>query len=91
MNRRTLFVHLDDPNPDIQSGIYTVLEAAVHQDRRGSRALAKSLFKTLSHIYIYIYIYIYMYVYMYVCVYIYIYIHIYIYTYMLYTYACMCR
>jgi len=29
---RTLFVHLDDPNPDIQQGIYRVLEAAVHQD-----------------------------------------------------------
>merc|ERR1711959_268156 len=29
---RTLFVHLDDPNPDIQQGIYGVLEAAVHQD-----------------------------------------------------------
>jgi dynein assembly factor 5 len=29
---RTLFVHLDDPNPEIQQGIYSVLEAAVHQD-----------------------------------------------------------
>merc|ERR1712176_141804 len=29
---RTLFVHLDDPNPEIQQGIYGVLEAAVHQD-----------------------------------------------------------
>lgn len=29
---RTLFVHLDDPNPEIQQGIYRVLEAAVHQD-----------------------------------------------------------
>merc|ERR1719480_128721 len=29
---RTLFVHLDDPNPDIQQGIYGVLEAAVHHD-----------------------------------------------------------
>merc|ERR1712029_297216 len=29
---KTLFVHLDDPNPDIQQGVYTVLEAAVHQD-----------------------------------------------------------
>jgi dynein assembly factor 5 len=44
---RTLFVHLDDPNPDIQSGIYTVLEAAVHQDyetftREAQTAAAKS-------------------------------------------------
>merc|ERR1719478_230059 len=29
---RTLFVHLDDPNPEIQRGIYGALEAAVHQD-----------------------------------------------------------
>merc|ERR1719277_1584761 len=29
---RTLFVHLDDPNPQIQQGIYGVLEAAVHHD-----------------------------------------------------------
>merc|ERR1711972_692561 len=29
---KTLFVHLDDPNPDIQQGVYSVLEAAVHQD-----------------------------------------------------------
>eukprot|EP00429_Kryptoperidinium_foliaceum_P064296 CAMPEP_0176064936 /NCGR_PEP_ID=MMETSP0120_2-20121206/32392_1 /TAXON_ID=160619 /ORGANISM="Kryptoperidinium foliaceum, Strain CCMP 1326" /LENGTH=982 /DNA_ID=CAMNT_0017398517 /DNA_START=9 /DNA_END=2954 /DNA_ORIENTATION=+ len=29
---RTLFVHLDDPNIEIQQGIYSVLEAAVHQD-----------------------------------------------------------
>merc|ERR1719456_623310 len=29
---RTLFVHLDDPNPDIQQGIYAALEASVHQD-----------------------------------------------------------
>lgn len=29
---RTLFVHLDDPNPEIQQGIYAVLQAAVHQD-----------------------------------------------------------
>merc|ERR1740129_255778 len=29
---KTLFIHLDDPNPEIQQGIYGVLEAAVHQD-----------------------------------------------------------
>jgi len=29
---RTLFVHLDDPNLEIQQGIYRVLEAALHQD-----------------------------------------------------------
>jgi len=29
---RTLFVHLDDPNIEIQQGIYAVLESAVHQD-----------------------------------------------------------
>mmetsp|Transcript_65377 Transcript_65377/g.142520 ORF Transcript_65377/g.142520 Transcript_65377/m.142520 type:complete len:938 (+) Transcript_65377:63-2876(+) len=29
---RTLFVHLDDPNTEIQQGIYAALEAAVHQD-----------------------------------------------------------
>eukprot|EP00927_Polykrikos_kofoidii_P048306 TRINITY_DN42531_c0_g1_i1.p1 TRINITY_DN42531_c0_g1~~TRINITY_DN42531_c0_g1_i1.p1 ORF type:complete len:980 (-),score=178.02 TRINITY_DN42531_c0_g1_i1:255-2915(-) len=29
---RNLFVHLDDPNPEIQRGIYVALEAAVHQD-----------------------------------------------------------
>lgn len=29
---RTLFVHLDDPNPDIQRGIFAVLEAAIRQD-----------------------------------------------------------
>mmetsp|Transcript_103269 Transcript_103269/g.301251 ORF Transcript_103269/g.301251 Transcript_103269/m.301251 type:complete len:932 (+) Transcript_103269:71-2866(+) len=29
---RTLFVHLDDPNPEIQQGVYAVLQAAVHQD-----------------------------------------------------------
>jgi len=29
---RTLFVHLDDPNPEIQQAIYGVLESAVHQD-----------------------------------------------------------
>mmetsp|Transcript_151005 Transcript_151005/g.263102 ORF Transcript_151005/g.263102 Transcript_151005/m.263102 type:complete len:960 (+) Transcript_151005:85-2964(+) len=44
---RTLFVHLDDPNPEIQQGIYGVLEAAVHQDyaifaREAQTAAAKS-------------------------------------------------
>eukprot|EP00933_Yihiella_yeosuensis_P061402 TRINITY_DN64202_c0_g1_i1.p1 TRINITY_DN64202_c0_g1~~TRINITY_DN64202_c0_g1_i1.p1 ORF type:complete len:954 (+),score=180.88 TRINITY_DN64202_c0_g1_i1:112-2973(+) len=29
---KTLFVHLDDPNLEIQQGIYAVLEAALHQD-----------------------------------------------------------
>jgi len=29
---RTLFVHLDDPNPEIHEGIYRVLEAAAHHD-----------------------------------------------------------
>lgn len=29
---RTLFVHLDDPNQEIQQAIYGVLETAVHQD-----------------------------------------------------------
>jgi len=29
---RTLFVHLDDPSPEIQQGIYATLEEAVHQD-----------------------------------------------------------
>jgi hypothetical protein len=29
---KTLFVHLDDPSPDIQQGIYGALEAAIHQD-----------------------------------------------------------
>merc|ERR1712217_487781 len=29
---RTLFVHLDDPSPEIQQGIFGVLEAAVHHD-----------------------------------------------------------
>lgn len=44
---RTLFVHLDDPNSEIQQGIYGVLEAAVHQDyatfaREAQTAAAKS-------------------------------------------------
>jgi len=44
---RTLFVHLDDPNPEIQQGIYGVLEAAVHQDyttfaQEARTAIAKS-------------------------------------------------
>lgn len=29
---KSLFVHLDDPNPEIQRGIHGVLEVAVHQD-----------------------------------------------------------
>jgi len=29
---RTLFVHLDDPNPQIQQGVYAVLTSAAHQD-----------------------------------------------------------
>jgi len=29
---RTLFVHLDDPNPQIQQAIYAVLESAAHHD-----------------------------------------------------------
>jgi dynein assembly factor 5 len=44
---RTLFVHLDDPSPEIQQGIYGVLEVAVHQDnaafsREAEVARAKS-------------------------------------------------
>jgi dynein assembly factor 5 len=44
---RTLFVHLDDPNAEIQEGIYKVLEAAVHQDygrfkKEAQAAAAKS-------------------------------------------------
>merc|ERR1711862_19798 len=44
---RTLFVHLDDPNAEIQQGIYRVLEAAVHQDygafkKEAQAAAAKS-------------------------------------------------
>merc|ERR1712050_522940 len=44
---RTLFVHLDDPNTEIQQGIYKVLEAAVHQDygrfkKEAQAAAAKS-------------------------------------------------
>merc|ERR1719224_245409 len=29
---KTLFVHLDDPNPELQKAVYGVLEAALHQD-----------------------------------------------------------
>merc|ERR1711988_359190 len=38
---RTLFVHLDDPNPEIQQGIYGVLETAVHQDYAAFSAEAR--------------------------------------------------
>merc|ERR1719171_2313269 len=38
---RTLFVHLDDPNPEIQQGIYGVLETAVHQDYAAFAAEAR--------------------------------------------------
>jgi len=44
---RTLFVHLDDPNPDIQEGIYGVLQIAINQDcaafhKEAQAAAAKS-------------------------------------------------
>merc|ERR1719478_982697 len=38
---RTLFVHLDDPNPEIQQGIYGVLQDAVHQDHAAFAAEAR--------------------------------------------------
>merc|ERR1711970_494894 len=38
---RTLFVHLDDPNPEIQQGVYRVLETAVHQDYAAFAAEAR--------------------------------------------------
>jgi len=44
---RTLFVHLDDPNPEIQDGIHAVLQAAISQDtaafmKEAQAAVAKS-------------------------------------------------
>merc|ERR1719284_2025478 len=46
---RTLFVHLDDPNPEIQQGIYGVLEAAVHQDYATFMQEAKAASAKSSH------------------------------------------
>jgi len=46
---RTLFVHLDDPNPEIQQGIYGVLEAAVHQDYAAFIAEAKAAATKSAH------------------------------------------
>jgi len=46
---RTLFVHLDDPNPEIQQGIYTVLEAAVHQDYTAFTTEAKAAAVKSAH------------------------------------------
>merc|ERR1712196_109106 len=46
---RTLFVHLDDPNPEIQQGIYRVLEAAVHQDYAAFMQEAKAAAVKSAH------------------------------------------
>jgi len=46
---RTLFVHLDDPNPEIQQAIYGVLEAAVHQDFATFSAEAKTAAAKSAH------------------------------------------
>lgn len=46
---RTLFVHLDDPNPEIQQGIYRVLEAAVHQDYAAFAAEARTAVAKSAH------------------------------------------
>jgi len=46
---RTLFIHLDDPNPEIQQGIYSVLEAAVHQDHSTFMAEAKLASQKSAH------------------------------------------
>jgi len=46
---RTLFVHLDDPNPEIQEGIYGVLQAAVHQDYVTFAAEAKTAVAKSAH------------------------------------------
>merc|ERR1712188_233496 len=46
---RTLFVHLDDPNPEIQQAIYGVLEAAVHQDYAAFIAEAKAAAAKSAH------------------------------------------
>merc|ERR1711865_988261 len=44
-----LFVHLDDPNPEIQEGIYGVLQAAVHQDYVTFAAEAKTAVAKSAH------------------------------------------
>ena len=46
---RTLFVHLDDPNTEIQQGIYSVLETAVHQDYTTFAAEAKAAAGKSAH------------------------------------------
>mmetsp|Transcript_96123 Transcript_96123/g.170577 ORF Transcript_96123/g.170577 Transcript_96123/m.170577 type:complete len:951 (+) Transcript_96123:63-2915(+) len=46
---RTLFVHLDDPNMEIQNGIYAVLESAVHQDYTTFMNEAKTAAAKSSH------------------------------------------
>ncbi|CAK9015368.1 Dynein axonemal assembly factor 5 (HEAT repeat-containing protein 2) [Durusdinium trenchii] len=46
---RNLFVHLDDPNPEIQQGIYTVLQSAVHQDYQTFLKEAQSAAAKSSH------------------------------------------
>merc|ERR1711865_836408 len=46
---RTLFVHLDDPNPEIQEGIYGVLQAAVHQDYAAFMGEARAAVAKSAH------------------------------------------
>merc|ERR1719240_783063 len=46
---RTLFVHLDDPNPEIQQAVYGVLEAAVHQDFATFASEAKTAAAKSAH------------------------------------------
>jgi len=46
---RTLFVHLDDPNAEIQQGIYKVLEEAVHQDYGAFKKEAQAAAAKSSH------------------------------------------
>ncbi|CAJ1377289.1 unnamed protein product [Effrenium voratum] len=46
---RNLFVHLDDPNPEIQQGIYAVLQSAVHQDYATFQKEAQSAVVKSSH------------------------------------------
>merc|ERR1719378_733804 len=46
---RTLFVHLDDPAPDIRQGIYAALEEAVHQDYNTFINEAKAATAKSSH------------------------------------------
>merc|ERR1712190_238785 len=46
---RTLFVNLDDPNPEIQQCVYSVLEVAVHQDYGTFLAEAKVAESKSSH------------------------------------------